>query len=120
MPSSVTYGTSSAASPRSERNGEIRTILVEAAWSAGRTSTYVGARFRRIHRRFGKNGGGKAAVAIAHTLIVIIWHVLHDSAAYRDLGADYFTRHDNAEAKKRRLIRELETLGGQVTIQPAA
>jgi transposase len=101
-------------------NGEIRDILVEAAWSAGRTSTYVGARFRRMHRRFGNNGGGKAAVAIAHTLIVIIWHVLHDEAAYRDLGADYFTRHDNTEAKKRRLIRELQALGCDVTIQPAA
>jgi transposase len=101
-------------------NGEIRTILVEAAWSAGRTGTYVGARFRRLHRRFGNNGGGKTAVAIAHTLIVIIWHVLHDMTEYRDLGADYFTRHDNAEARKRRLIRELETLGCQVTTQPAA
>jgi transposase len=101
-------------------NGEIRDILVEAAWSAGRTGTYVGARFRRMHRRFGNKGGGKAAVAIAHTLIVIIWHVLHDMTEYRDLGADYFTRHDTTEAKKRRLIRELETLGCQVTIQPAA
>jgi transposase len=101
-------------------NGEIRTILVEAAWSAGRTGTYVGARFRRMHRRFGNKGGGKAAVAIAHTLIVIIWHVLHDMTEYHDLGADYFTRHDTTEAKKRRLIRELETLGCQVTIQPAA
>jgi transposase len=101
-------------------NGEIRDILVEAAWSAGRTSTYVGARFRRLHRRFGNKGGGKAAVAIAHTLIVIIWHVLADMTEYRDLGADYFTRHDTTEARKRRLIRELETLGCQVTIQPAA
>jgi transposase len=101
-------------------NGEIRTILVEASWSAGRTSTYLGARFRRLHRRFGNNGGGKAAVAIAHTLIVIIWHVLHDEVPYRDLGADYFTRHDNAEAKKRRLVRELQALGCDVTIQPAA
>jgi transposase len=101
-------------------NDQIRTILVEASWSAGRTSTYLGARFRRLHRRFGNNGGGKAAIAIAHTLIVIIWHVLHDEVAYRDLGADYFTRHHNTEAKKRRLVRELETLGCQVTIQPAA
>jgi transposase len=37
-------------------------------------------------------GGRKAAIATAHTLIVIIWHVLSESAAYRDLGSDYFTR----------------------------
>jgi transposase len=49
--------------PTSRRSS---TILVEAAWSAGRTSTYLGARFRRLHRRFGNNRGGKATVAIAH------------------------------------------------------
>jgi hypothetical protein len=68
----------------------------------------------------GNNGGGKAAIAIARTLIVIIWHVLHDEVTYRDLGTDYYTRYDNAEAKKRRLIRELQALGGDVTIQLAA
>jgi hypothetical protein len=88
---------------------------------AGRTDTYVGARFRRLHRRFGKNGGKKAAVATAHTLIVIIWHVLAETTAYRDLGSDYFTRRiDRPDAGKRRLIRELEALGHQVSIEPAA
>jgi transposase len=101
-------------------NAEVRTILTECAWAAGRTGTYVGAQFRRMHRRFGKTGGGKAAIAIAHTLIVIIWHVLHDGTAYRDLGSDYFTRYDNPEARKRRLIRDLHTLGYEVTVQPAA
>ncbi len=100
---------------------ELRQILTECAWSAGRTSTYVGARFRRLHRRFGKKGGQKAAIAIAHTLIVIIWHVLADNTAYRDLGSDYFTRRiDNPEARKRRLIQELEALGHKVTIEPTA
>jgi transposase len=102
-------------------NTELCAVLVESAWAAGRTSTYVGAKFRRFHRRFGKTGGQKAAVATAHTLIVIIWHVLADSTAYRDLGSDYFTRRvDHPEARKRRLIRELEALGHKVTIEPAA
>ena len=101
-------------------NVEVRTILTECAWSAGRTGTYVGAQFRRMHRRFGKTGGGKAAIAIAHTLIVIIWHVLHDRAEYRDLGADYFTRYDNPDARKRRLIHDLQSMGYEVTIAPAA
>jgi transposase len=51
---------------------------------------------------------------------VIVWFVLHDGAGYRDLGADYFTRHDNPDAKKRRLIRELQTLGYTVDLTPAA
>jgi transposase len=101
-------------------NSEVSTILTECAWAASHTGTYVGAQFRRMHRRFGKTGGGKAAIAIAHTLIVIIWHVLHDNVEYHDLGPDYFTRYDNPEARKRRLIRDLHTLGYDVTIQPAS
>jgi transposase len=100
---------------------ELRAVLIECAWCAGRTDTYVGAQFRRFHRRFGRKGGKKAAVATAHTLIVIIWHVLAESTAYRDLGSDYFTRRiDSPDARKRRLIRELEALGHKVTIESAA
>lgn len=102
-------------------NKQICQTLTECAWAAGRTSTYVSARFHRLHRRFGKKGGRKAATAIAHTLIVIIWHVLAENTTYRDLGADYFIRRvDNPETRKRRLIRDLEALGCQVTTQPAA
>jgi transposase len=52
---------------------------------------------------------------------VIIWHVLAETTAYRDLGPDYFTRRiDSPDARKRRLIHELEALGHKVTIEPAA
>jgi transposase len=69
----------------------------------------------------GTKGGKKAATATAHTLIVIIWHVLAEATTYRDLGADYFTTRINSpDARKRRLIRELEALGHKVTIEPAA
>ena len=98
---------------------ELCAVLTECAWAAGRTNTYVGAQFHRFHRRFGKKGGHKAATATAHTLIVIIWHVLAETTAYRDLGSDYFTRHiDSPDARKRRLIRELEALGHKVSIEP--
>jgi transposase len=101
-------------------NTELCALLTEAAWAAARTSTYVGAQFRRFHRRFGKKGGQKAATATAHTLIVIIWHVLANRSAYRDLGADYFTRRlDTPQARERRLVRELESLGHKVTLEPA-
>jgi transposase len=102
-------------------NTELCAVLTECAWAAGRTATYVGAQFRRFHRRFGKKGGQKAATATAHTLIVIIWHVLAYSTAYRDLGSDYFTRRiDNPQTRTRQLIRELEALGHKVTLEPAA
>ncbi|MCA1678675.1 MAG: IS110 family transposase, partial [Actinobacteria bacterium] len=51
-------------------NKDLCVVLTECAWAAGRTSTYVGAQFRRFHRRFGNKGGQKAATATAHTLIV--------------------------------------------------
>ncbi len=52
---------------------------------------------------------------------MIIWHVLAETSAYRDLGSDYFTRCiENPEARKRRLIHELEALGHKVTIEPTA
>jgi transposase len=51
---------------------------------------------------------------------VIVWHVLHDHADYRDLGVDYYTRHDHPDTKKRRLIRELQALGYTVDLTPAA
>jgi transposase len=104
----------------SKGNAEVRDILTECAWSAGKTRTYIGAQFHRFHRRFGKNGGGKAAIAAAHTLIVIVWHVLHDQADYRELGHDYFTRHNHPDAAKRRLIHNLEALGYQVQLTATA
>jgi transposase len=103
-------------------NREIRTALVEAAWAAARTNTYLGARFRRLHRRFGKKGGGKAAVAIAHNLIVIAWHVLHDGVEFHDLGPDYFTRPESPATIRRKdhLIHELQAMGYTVQVTPAA
>jgi len=100
-------------------NAEVRDVLTECAWAAGKTRTYVDAQFHRFHRRFGKKGGGKAAIAAAHTLIVIVWHVLHDQSAYRDLGHDYFTSPDRPEAAKRRLIHSLEALGYHVQLTAA-
>jgi len=103
-------------------NREIRTALVEAAWATARTNTYLGARFRRLHRRFGKRNGGKAAVAIAHNLLIIIWHVLRDGVEFHDLGPDYFTRPGSpaTDRRKDQLVHELHALGFTVQVTPAA
>jgi transposase len=97
-------------------NSEVRDILTECAWSAGKTASYIGAQFHRLHRRFGNKGGGKAAIAVAHTLIVIVWHVLHDHTPYRELGHDYFTRRENPDATRHHLIHRLEALGYRVQL----
>lgn len=98
-------------------NTHVQSILIEAALAASRTRTRVGARFHRLHRRFGgranKTAGKKAAFAIAHTLIKIIWSVLSTGQPYTDLGQDYYTRGIDPQTHSRRLIAQLEALSGK-------
>lgn len=105
---------------RRKGNAHVTSILVEAAVAASRTRTRVGARFHRLHRRFGgkatKAAGKKAAFAVAHTLIKIIWTVLSTGHAYTDLGHDYYTRRTNPETQTRKLIAQLEALSGRKII----
>jgi transposase len=104
-------------------NPHLPPILVEAAWAAIKTEGRLRARYDRLVRRFGGyrnlEAKKKAIFAIAHTLAVIIWHVLHDGVDYTDLGADFYTRRDDPEREKNRLIAKLTTLGYTVNIQPA-
>jgi transposase len=59
--------------------------------------------------------GKNAIMAVGHTTLVIVFHMLKNHHLYRDLGADYFDRR-NAEQLKRVLIRTLERLGLQVSV----
>jgi transposase len=103
-------------------NSHLRAGLCEAAWAGVRKNdSYLGAQFRRFQRRFGKKGEGKAIFACAHSLLVMIYHVLAEpDTVYEDLGADWFTRRDDTAAHTRRLVRQLERLGHHVTLTPAA
>lgn len=103
-------------------NAALRVALCEAAWAGVRKNdSYLGAQFRRFQRRFGKRAEGKAIFACAHSLIVMIYHVLTEpDAVYEDLGADWFTRRDDTAAHTRRLVRQLEKLGHHVTLTTAA
>jgi transposase len=102
-------------------NPALRTAMCEAAWAASHSrGTYLAAQYRRFKRRFGTKSETKALFAVAHSMIVIIWHVLNDATAYHDLGPDYFDRRNDAEARRRYLIRELERLGNRVTLERVA
>ena len=102
-------------------NEALRTAMCEAAWAASHTrDTYLAAQYRRFKRRMGTKSEGKAIFAVAHTMIVIVWHLLHDDTVYHELGADHFDRRADGDARKRYLIRELEKLGNTVTVEPAA
>ncbi len=98
----------------------LRSALCESAWAAARTRTYLGSLYRRLARRFGKKAEAKAAFAVGHAILVIVWHVLHDERDYQDLGADYLDKRKDSAARKRYLIRQLEALGEKVIVEPAA
>jgi transposase len=102
-------------------NPPLRSAMCEAAWAAAHgKDNYLAAQFRRFKRRFGTKGETKAIFAVAHTMIVIVWHLLADDVTYDELGADFFERRINTEARQRNLVRQLEALGHKVTLQPAA
>jgi hypothetical protein len=99
------------------RTGDLwlRSALIEAAQAAGRTrGTYLAAQYHRLAARRGKN---KAAVAVGHSLLVIIYHLLRDGTLYQDLGPGYFDERDR-QATQRRLVRRLEGLGYRVALEP--
>jgi transposase len=102
-------------------NPALRSAMCEAAWAASHgKANYLAAQFRRFNRRFGTKGETKAIFAVAHTMIVIVWHVLASASPYDELGADYFERRINTEARQRHLVHQLEALGHKVTLEPAA
>jgi transposase len=95
----------------------LRSVLVQAAWAASRTkATYLRAQYHRLARRRGRK---RALLAVAHSLLGIIYHVLLRGTTYRELGADYFERQDEGRLV-RHLVKRLESLGHQVTLQKAA
>jgi transposase len=96
----------------------LRGYLGQAAIGAAGTATFLGERYHRIARRRGK---ARAQVAVARSLLVIIWHLLNDpEARYGDLGADYHATRTDKNKKARSHIRQLEALGYTVTIIQAA
>jgi transposase len=104
-------------------NPYLKSVFVEAAWAAVHTDGRLKARYQRLVRRFGgarnQVAVKKAIVAIAHTLCVIVWNLLHAGADYVDLGTDYYTRRDNPEIRKNQLVRQLQDLGYTVELAPA-
>src|SRR5579875_657694 len=99
-------------------NPYLRETLVEVGWAAGRTKhTYLAAQFHRLKAR---RGAKRAVVAVAHSILVIAYHLLQeDGTIYTDLGPTYFDERSK-EATTRRTVKRLERLGYKVTLEPAA
>jgi transposase len=96
-------------------NRWLRTALMEAAHAAAHTkNTYLAAQYRRLGSRRGKQ---KALVALAHSILLIIYVVMSRQEAYQELGGNYFDERDR-QAVEKRLVRRLEQLGYQVSLHP--
>ena len=99
-------------------NQWLRRTLIESARAAARTKgSYFGAQYHQIARRRGPN---KAAVAVAHSLLDVIWHALSTGEVFTDPGADYFTTRQDPEHRTRRLVNQLERLGYTVELTQTA
>ena len=98
-------------------NKHLKTALVVAAHAAGkRADTYLGAQYRRLAARRGKK---RAALAVAHSIVVIAYYMLKRGTTYSDLGADFFDMRSSQQVQHA-LVRRLEQLGLKVTVEPAA
>ncbi len=96
-------------------NPYLRSVLTQVAWVLTRMSgNYLSAQFHHLKPRLGAK---KAVIAVAHSVLVIVYHVLAKGEPYQDLGPDYFRRQDK-EQQARRFIRQLETLGYRVELAP--
>jgi len=94
----------------------LRTALVEAAWAASRQKDcYLAAQFQRLRARRGER---RAAVAVAHSILTIIYHLLADpTTVFQELGGDYFVKK-NPEQERRRAVKRLAALGYEVILTP--
>lgn len=97
-------------------NPYLKTALVQAAHAAGRRKdNFLGAQYRRLAARRGKQ---RAAIAVAHSISVIAYHMLQRGTTYVELGGDYFDKR-NEQQLQRSLVKRLERLGLKVSLEPA-
>ncbi|MEK7682204.1 MAG: IS110 family transposase [Chloroflexota bacterium] len=98
-------------------NRWLGSTLVEAAWAAARSkATYLNARY---HRLAGRRGAKRAAMAVAHTILVMAYHILRTKAPYRELGGNYFDERERTHTLRRAVAR-IERLGYRVSLDAVA
>jgi transposase len=94
-------------------NTYLRSALVQAAWAAiKKKDCYLSAQYARLAGRLGRK---KALIAVAHSLLIIMYHVLENDQSYTELGGDYFDRQQT-EQQRAYFIRRLQMLGVKVTV----
>ena len=98
-----------------QANRYLKSALVQAAHAVGRSKkSYLSTQFGRLASRRGKK---RAAVAVAHSILIIAYHIIKNGTEYVDLGVNYFDERKQ-ETVQKQLIRRLEKLGLKVTVEP--
>jgi len=93
----------------------LEAALNQAAWAASRSrKTYLSSQYRRLASRRGKK---RAIVAVGHTMLVMIYHILRDEIDYHELGPDYFDRLRTPHLTRYH-VKRLQSLGFDVTLAP--
>ena len=88
-------------------------MLCEAAWAASHCKkSYFHAQYQRLA---GKRGKKRALIAIAHSVLCVVYVLLKEHRAYQDLGADYFERA-NRERVTKYHVKKLQKLGYDVSL----
>ena len=116
-PSARQSGPRTRAGKKGQGDTWLRGSLGQAAVGAARTATFPGERYARIARRRGK---AKAQVAVARSILVIIWHLLASpQARFTDLGYGYHAARTDKDRKIRNHIRQIQALGFDITLTKA-
>jgi transposase len=94
-------------------NRYLRRVLVQCAWAARKTSTFLGRTFRRLEARL---GGKKAAMAVAQTILVMVYHLLAEGTLYDEERYNRLSPQQE-ERQRRRAVQALQALGYRVTLE---
>ena len=117
-PRTIQSGPVTRAGKTGKCNPYLKGALGEAAIAAAKTNTFLGQRYRRLVKRRGKL---KALVAVARSILVIVWHLLVNPATrFHDLGPDYYTNRIVTQRRLRNYVAQLAAMGYRVTIESAA
>ena len=96
-------------------NKWLRALLVEVAWAASRKKgSYFRTQYKRLSARRGKK---RALVAVGHSILTIVYHVMKYKIAYEELGEDFFDKL-NGDRLRKHYTKRLESLGYQVDLRP--
>jgi hypothetical protein len=116
-PRTIQSGSKNTSGKAGKGNPYLKGVLGTVAASAARTDTFLGERYRRLVKRRGKL---KALVAVARSVLVVVWHLLADpTARFHELGSQYYSSRIDKERRTRNYIRQLQALGFSVTLTAA-